>query len=202
MEMMIGDSRSECGWFSVRDVKEWYPDLLFHGRTNTGGYWGYVEQSQNLRRTFRDIIRISVYVIYPSCYRSSLAPLHPSPHNLINSLDPLPSRLNLEPLPMLPPAHAALPAADRSPAAQLNVDQPLYLMCIRHLPRRARRLVDAGGGEGGGVVGVVADEGQVVATLARPLVEAPLHVLRAADLQEDGFLTGAVEVEGEGVQDV
>lgn len=36
------------------------------------------------------------------------------------------------------------------------------------------------------MVGVVADEGEVVVALARPLVQAALDVARAADLQEDG----------------
>lgn len=49
------------------------------------------------------------------------------------------------------------------------------------------------------MVGVVADEGEVVVALARPLVEAALDVARAADLQEDGVCACG---ERESVEDV
>lgn len=69
-------------------------------------------------------------------------------------------------------AHADVP--------QLQMDQPLHAVDVWHFApgqrgrRRRRRRV-----------GVVADEGQVVRALARPLVQTPLDVARAPDLQAD-----------------
>lgn len=79
---------------------------------------------------------------------------------------------------MLPPAGLTrAPGGDaQAEALELHVDELLDLVAVGHLPG----LHDGAGLD----VGVVADEREVVAALALPLVHAPLDVVGAADLEQ------------------
>lgn len=69
-----------------------------------------------------------------------LTPINPPSNNLINLFHALPTRVHLKPFSMLPPTCSTLPTILRPLRSQLNMDQPLNAICIRHFPWCSRYL--------------------------------------------------------------
>lgn len=136
-----------------------------------------------------------------------LCPRNPTSDHLINPLHPLPTRLHLKPLSMLLPTRLALLHNPLFPELQMN--QPLHPMRMRHLPdlartlprhsamirrpprirrrcmrrrRRRRRRRN---------IRIVPDQRQRIPTLASPLIHTTMDIIRAPNLQQNRVLASS-----------